>query len=1025
MQSYTPLLNWSCDLEEGGAHLEDPEEGNRALKSLAGLLFSLKGGFSHEEETADVHNLIFTLYENVPRLLEMKRQPKLVERVHSMGSELAVSSSCTSAMGQLGGGARTIFLKVGKRLFQMARSHVDADAGGQAEAAAPKMDRETGAMLHKLADDCFIHALAALSPQSLEQPPCGAPSGAPSPQHLCQLADTLTTRARCILSLCQLQDLPYGQDSTAVLIVTNSAAKALDTAKGLAARRACAMSGEPSMARVVQLLHDIASCYWEWHSWMSRSPAEVEGSRRLTAGRSYQRQSCLHRAIEALNTVFQVARRADAQPRGFDADVVQRSTGIDLRLWLMLLTRLVNFCIKHKVPSQAVSILKTSVHAAEGMLPTAQERFTVKLLDLELKAACGSLPGVKDSLLGIIHCDESTAGHVVEAVKHAIGHVDNSLEEQNVSWLAELQPLLQTCLQRFAGDNSLLLTGILKPLLAQGLRPATRPIASAVAVELLADVDFSKLDRAQPPGGNPDIMAAAQKLFSTALWCTVDPYQRARAARLLAWLHMRREDWAAALECIQIAQSVQQPPSVETAIYKLQILVLKGDCKAAIAAAHALVTTPGCEFETLSLVVNEAVKHGLPTVAAAALEAYHELAAKCAVTYTAGQASQVFKTLVAVRLGSVGATAPESANAADAAVVETLRAASEYLAEVGAGSFFGLDTGDAAWFAAEAFSVGRRRLQAGHMLDGSRALRVCMQFHDLLGSCATPLQWDVQQMQAIRLAAAYAAITGKDPAGVTHASRLLAQVKRTASKEGWLGQADGKAADQPSCHALLLGALALRVLIVDRQADSKDSAEAQDRRALLLSKALSALQLFSKDPVGACTGYAAWLQTPELMAASVTAAMGECSVNGLPKVASSLNQALSLIDPGTATHAELLRQAVGWLQAGQWGESYPAEEACWLAVRIWRSGCSMLASARDCQEQDIPAALELSASLLDRANPGAPKATRTARQTRMVRLAHRLCDLHTPDRRLDAPRDGEACAQERHQAAADSATPAP
>lgn len=73
------------------------------------------------------------------------------------------------------------------------------------------MDRETGAMLHKLADDCFIHALAALSPQSLEQPPCGAPSGAPSPQHLCQLADTLTTRARCILSLCQLQDLPYGQ----------------------------------------------------------------------------------------------------------------------------------------------------------------------------------------------------------------------------------------------------------------------------------------------------------------------------------------------------------------------------------------------------------------------------------------------------------------------------------------------------------------------------------------------------------------------------------------------------------------------------------------------------------------------------------------------------------------------------------------------------------------------------------------------------------------------------------------------
>lgn len=51
----------------------------------------------------------------------------------------------------------------------------------------------------------------------------------------------------------------------------------------------------------------------------------------------------------------------------------------------MLLTRLVNFCIKHKVPSQAVSILKTSVHAAEGMLPTAQERFTVKLLDLELK----------------------------------------------------------------------------------------------------------------------------------------------------------------------------------------------------------------------------------------------------------------------------------------------------------------------------------------------------------------------------------------------------------------------------------------------------------------------------------------------------------------------------------------------------------------------------------------------------------------------------------------------------------------
>lgn len=263
------------------------------------------------------------------------------------------------------------------------------------------------------------------------------------------------------------------------------------------------------------------------------------------------------------------------------------------------------------------------------------------------RAACGSLPGVKDSLLGIIHCDESTAGHVVEAVKHAIGHVDNSLEEQNVSWLAELQPLLQTCLQRFAGDNSLLLTGILKPLLAQGLRPATRPIASAVAVELLADVDFSKLDRsqvyetlwaaalsfckdirkcsapcacrchlppsvshracpmpsmaediacshscrAQPPGGNPDIMAAAQKLFSTALWCTVDPYQRARAARLLAWLHMRREDWAAALECIQIAQSVQQPPSVETAIYKLQILVLKGPLKM---HAFTVTTRTGC-----------------------------------------------------------------------------------------------------------------------------------------------------------------------------------------------------------------------------------------------------------------------------------------------------------------------------------------------------------------------------------------------------------------------------------------------
>jgi hypothetical protein len=49
--------------------LEEGQDGNRALNSLAGLLFSLKGGYSDEEESSDVQNLVFQIYVRWPETL--------------------------------------------------------------------------------------------------------------------------------------------------------------------------------------------------------------------------------------------------------------------------------------------------------------------------------------------------------------------------------------------------------------------------------------------------------------------------------------------------------------------------------------------------------------------------------------------------------------------------------------------------------------------------------------------------------------------------------------------------------------------------------------------------------------------------------------------------------------------------------------------------------------------------------------------------------------------------------------------
>jgi hypothetical protein len=514
--------------------------------------------------------------------------------------------------------------------------------------------------------------------------------------------------------------------------------------------------------------------------------------------------------------------------------------------------------------------------------------------------------------------------------------------------------------------------------------------------------------------GREQDAAAGHKLLTTALWCTGDAFRRARTARLLAWHFMQRKDWEAALEYVQTAQAVQQQPCVETALYRLQILLLKADESAAVAAAASVVSLPGFDFDMLQIVVNESRQHRLPAVAVAALSAYHELVGKCGAAYTDGQPAQLFRVLLGIRLQNMHQIAPN--HGAEDGPLEALQTAGAHLRAVGPHAFFGDAMGRAAWFATTAYHAGHRNLRMGRSTVASEALQLCLQFHtllDKLSSGSAHTDWDVYQVQAIRLVAAYTALTGGEGEWAERAGQLLSDFKSTANREGWLSRGGQEASGASKARYLMLGALSLRVLLVDRDGVGAMGTSSNGKAAALLSKVLDALHPFSAPPAQSDTLFVQWLHTPELVCVALGRAMAGCNRETLPRVAATVREALTRARG--AARVTLLKQTVHWVQAGEWEHAYPEDDARWLATAIWTSYWPAFTAAGgspvgSLSASEVSRAMDLCWSLMQRSNTEAPTKVVDGEFCRHAWMVHCLQRFYDPEYDLAWEGDGHRSA---------------